>query len=1323
MSAGESSRPAADRPAICGERGKEAGSEYEGEPSENRRQEREQWLGHWAQIWSKQRRPEWRPRRASVATCQRSRLTQYHDRQQLCEPLRGAIDDPLASYLDFDDFHKEDSLHRQQRRAHRSLTSDQADSIKTGQFNNGADDEQSEQIAREGDAHSSASMNAANRRESMEQRAEFEGLGSDMSGERRVGKDLQCSSASASSASSLVCSQGAHSAGKISKVGIFGARKVTSSLSRSALNSNLPSKMLIGSKSCESNRKKLQHRRQFTCCCSQLNKRLADESVVPATNQALQMQDRHRKYLIFSMAFRQMSLEARGCLASPTRSCKLGSESRPTKRQLGKQKSGAMTPTRRAGVVANSSHPMLIDRLAVGEYRAVTAPPTCCPDNEQVGASSAQPVADERSTVRISVREPVVEVSKVICEPSGGFFSDESRRLRTVDERVTMNTSPMKFQEQEVKSDERVSEHFSTDSSGNSSEFEANCESLPNFDSSGSNNNNSDHEMTRQRAHDQNCVMRPREDCCGGGCADLRASLRLEGDACESNLESLIVESWLDDHPDFVHDYFMRKANNQLIDDWLMAHAKVSNTSLTKELEQMGPDVLSRPVSQHSLLGSQQMQSPKMDQDSTLRAQTDQRQHQTSSNKGTGSNLRTSRSSSQSGAATPVRKISATDFETKTGNGFLRSMVSTTPDGKPTFLSQLSAVPSCCYDDDDDEIDRFEMSRRAMASDERVVKPSENEASGYIDLDANLKFGANKSQTERQESNELEEADDGTQNEEVKLIFELVKNICNDLDIRTLLHKILKNIAVLINADKSSLFLVYGEAGNPNRHLVSQLFNVDQDSEVSEPGDCITIPWGTGLVGYVAESGESLNIANCYDDPRFTNTVDKRTGYVTKHMLCAPIFDKRNEIVGVAQVINKRDGNPFSKSDELKFKRYLQFCGIGLRNAQSFEQCQLENKRNQVLLDLARMVFEEQSTIEQVVYRIMLHTQSLLECQRCQVLLIDDGSDDLDQLLQLPTSPRTARQHLGQRKLETTNVEPKPEWRPQCTSSSGQGVSGGCPSVDGYDSSDRLERQLSGDRERKQSEAMRQQQGVSPKLFSLVFDLERDGDDLVMHTSKELPEDQPSCLSAGNRKKNCRFPINIGITGYVAKTGETLNIEDAHQCDRFDPSVDEGSNFRHKSILCMPIRNGQRQIIGVSQLINKKNGRPFNKNDEDLFEAFAIFCGLGIHNTLMYEKVLKIVAKQRVTFEVLSYHATAPLEEAKKLNLEQIPSCFALNLTSLKFNDFSLDEKFMLKSCLRFFLDLDLIRRFQIDQLVFCNWILSVQKNYRKVTYHPIVGE
>ena len=46
----------------------------------------------------------------------------------------------------------------------------------------------------------------------------------------------------------------------------------------------------------------------------------------------------------------------------------------------------------------------------------------------------------------------------------------------------------------------------------------------------------------------------------------------------------------------------------------------------------------------------------------------------------------------------------------------------------------------------------------------------------------------------------------------------------------------------------------------------------------------------------------------------------------------------------------------------------------------------------QVLLDLARIIFEEQSNVASLIQKIMMHTQSLLQCERCQVLLVDESS-------------------------------------------------------------------------------------------------------------------------------------------------------------------------------------------------------------------------------------------------------------------------------------------------------------------------------------------
>lgn len=105
----------------------------------------------------------------------------------------------------------------------------------------------------------------------------------------------------------------------------------------------------------------------------------------------------------------------------------------------------------------------------------------------------------------------------------------------------------------------------------------------------------------------------------------------------------------------------------------------------------------------------------------------------------------------------------------------------------------------------------------------------------------------------------------------------------------------------------------------------------------------------------------------------------------------------------------------FTERDVEVFRRYLTFCGIGekklsavfrfgfcnslfrplpptptgIQNAQLFENSVLEYKRNQILLNLARSIFEEQNNLECLVTKIMKEARDLLKCEKCAVYLVD----------------------------------------------------------------------------------------------------------------------------------------------------------------------------------------------------------------------------------------------------------------------------------------------------------------------------------------------
>jgi putative ABC transport system ATP-binding protein len=89
-----------------------------------------------------------------------------------------------------------------------------------------------------------------------------------------------------------------------------------------------------------------------------------------------------------------------------------------------------------------------------------------------------------------------------------------------------------------------------------------------------------------------------------------------------------------------------------------------------------------------------------------------------------------------------------------------------------------------------------------------------------------------------------------------------------------------------------------------------------------------------------------------------------------------------------------------------------------------------------------------------------------------------------------------------------------------------------------------------------------------------------------------------------------RFPVGTGIAGTVAETGQTIRIEDAYADDRFNPEVDRQSGFRTRSILCLPVKNRDGEVFAVAQLLNRRDGKPFDELDEQRFTTFIQSIGV-----------------------------------------------------------------------------------------------------------------
>ena len=123
-----------------------------------------------------------------------------------------------------------------------------------------------------------------------------------------------------------------------------------------------------------------------------------------------------------------------------------------------------------------------------------------------------------------------------------------------------------------------------------------------------------------------------------------------------------------------------------------------------------------------------------------------------------------------------------------------------------------------------------------------------------------------------------------------------------------------------------------------------------------------------------------------------------------------------------------------------------------------------------------------------------------------------------------------------------------------------------------------------------------------------------------------------SKVALGMDSQEIRFPATKGLAGYVVKTGETLNIADAYNDLRFNKDVDLKTGYRTKTILCMPIKNNNQQIIGAFQVLNKVNGT-FTKNDEDLLIAIGGSASIALENAQLFEQQKQLYREQKELFE------------------------------------------------------------------------------------------
>ncbi|UKO95714.1 GAF domain-containing protein [Nostoc sp. UHCC 0870] len=172
-------------------------------------------------------------------------------------------------------------------------------------------------------------------------------------------------------------------------------------------------------------------------------------------------------------------------------------------------------------------------------------------------------------------------------------------------------------------------------------------------------------------------------------------------------------------------------------------------------------------------------------------------------------------------------------------------------------------------------------------------------------------------------------------------LLRATQTLGQSLDLEATLQIVMEQARILMQADRSTLFLYRKEMGELWTKVAAAADTINSME--------IRIPANRGIAGYVASTGQALNIPDAYKDPRFDPSTDKKTGYVTRNILCLPVFNSANELIGVTQLINKQQGS-FTSSDEEFMRAFNIQAGVALENARLFENVLLEKQYQKDIL-------------------------------------------------------------------------------------------------------------------------------------------------------------------------------------------------------------------------------------------------------------------------------------------------------------------------------------------------------------------------------------
>ena len=220
------------------------------------------------------------------------------------------------------------------------------------------------------------------------------------------------------------------------------------------------------------------------------------------------------------------------------------------------------------------------------------------------------------------------------------------------------------------------------------------------------------------------------------------------------------------------------------------------------------------------------------------------------------------------------------------------------------------------------------------------------------------------------------------QNEILRQLLEISRHLSSITDLEHILHLIIDRAAKLLDVERATVFLY--DSATKELYIEAAL----EQLEARFSAD-------VGIAGAAAQKREIVIVNDAYSDHRYYRDVDLKTGFKTRNLLAGPLFNYDGQLVGVLELINKREGD-FDSSDIYPFEILSAQAGIALQRARLIQD---KIRKSKIECELAiasqiqqQLLPDEPKTIPGYEVKVYFQPSEQIGGDCYDIMQLDDGS-------------------------------------------------------------------------------------------------------------------------------------------------------------------------------------------------------------------------------------------------------------------------------------------------------------------------------------------